>query len=136
MSSKIALEERSEFCERLTAALVAAGYEPRPTKFAREFNLRADGAVVTVHAARKWLVGEALPTQERLHVLANWLNVSPQWLRFGETPQPGVAAANDAAAIPHNEILLLSDFRRLVARSQSVVRDLIGSLLKHHMLRK
>lgn len=136
MESKLVSEEREAFQHRLTKALVSAGCEPTPSAFARQFNLRADGAAVTVHGARKWLKGESLPTQERLHVLARWLNVSPQWLRFGDGPAGDTGAANDSAGIPHDEAVLLGDFRRLDERSQSVVRDLIASLLKHHSLRK
>ncbi|WP_187363073.1 hypothetical protein [Massilia aquatica] len=135
MDSKIASAERHEFCERLIAAVVKAGCTPSPTAFAREFNLRADGAAVTVHAARKWLVGDAFPTQERLHVLARWLNVSPQWLRFGESSEGTRFAANDTTMIPHDEVVLLGDFRRLDERSQAVVRDVIASLLRHNSLR-
>lgn len=136
MESKLASKEREGFQHRLTQALVSAGYNTSPSTFAREFNLRADGAVVTVHGARKWLKGESLPTQERIHILARWLNVSAHWLRFGESPGEGVGAANDAAGIPHDEVLLLGDFRRLDERSQAVVKDLIASLLKHHSLRR
>lgn len=135
MDSKLASKERREFRERLSEALVAAGVPPKPTAFAREFNYRADGVAVTIHAARKWLIGEALPTQERLHVLARWLNVSPQWLRYGDTGGGRPTAGNDDGLIPHKEILMLADFRRLDERSQEVVRDLIGSLLKNHSLR-
>jgi hypothetical protein len=136
MSIKLASVERNAFRKRLNSAVVAAGCEPTPTAFAREFNVRAVGMSVTVHGARKWLVGEAIPTQARIHALARWLNVSAQWLRFGEEPRGGAGfAANDEGLIPHCEILLLSDFRRLDERSQAVVRDLIGSLLRHHGLR-
>jgi transcriptional regulator with XRE-family HTH domain len=38
---------------------------------------------VTVHAARKWLQGESIPTQEKLRALAGWLDVPADWLRFG-----------------------------------------------------
>lgn len=138
MDSKLASKERGEFRDRLSEALGAAGVQAKPTVFAREFNYRADGAAVTVHAARKWLMGEAFPTQERLHVLARWLNVSPQWLRYGDTAGSFTPAANDDGLIPlipHEEILMLGDFRRLDEQSQAVVRDLIKSLLKHHSLR-
>lgn len=135
MESKLANDERDEFQNRLITALSNAGCKATPTAFAREFNLRADGATVTVHGARKWLVGESLPTQERLHVLARWLNVSPQWLRFGDGDKTDISA-NDCAHIPHEEMILLGDFRRLEQRSQAVVRDLITSLLTHHALRK
>ena len=136
MDSKLASNERNEFKNRLAIALDKAGYKVSPTALAREFNLRADGAVVTTHAARKWLVGEAFPTQERLHVLARWLNVSPQWLRFGEGETEFANALNDSNNLPHAEVILLGDFRRLDQRSQAVVRDVIASLLKHHSLRK
>lgn len=139
MESPLASNERLLFQERLAEALEAAGCDSRPTVFAREFNLRADGAAVTVHAARKWLRGESLPTQERLHVLARWLNVSPHWLRFGEGDSAAgqvPLATNDAFSLPQNELVVLSDFRRLHPRSQEVVRDVIRSLLTHHSLRK
>jgi hypothetical protein len=136
MESKLANREREAFQHRLTKALASAGCKPTPSTFAREFNLRADGAKVTVHGARKWLKGESFPTQERVHVLANWLKVSAEWLRFGDGPNWGVGAANDSGGIPHDEVVLLGDFRRLDERSQAVVKDLIVSLLKNHSLRK
>lgn len=136
MDSKLASTERTEFCKRLTKALVAAGVPAKPSIFAREFNYRADGAAVTVHGARKWLMGEAMPTQERLHVLARWLNVPPQWLRYGDDSGGRETAANIKDVIAHEEIVMLGDFRRLDRRSQAVVRDLMSSLLKHHSLRK
>lgn len=91
---------------------------------------------MSVHAARKWLMGESFPTQERLKVLATWLKVSPQWLRFGENSGGRIGAANDDTGIRHDEAVLLGDFRRLDERSQAVVKDLISSLLKNHSLRK
>lgn len=136
MDSKLASNERMEFCERLTKALLEAGVTPKASVFTREFNHRADGATVSVHGARKWLLGEAIPTQERLHVLASWLKVSPQWLRFGEHSAGGDIAANDKELFPHEEVLLLTEYRRLEPDSQAVVRDLISSLLTHHALRK
>lgn len=136
MDSKLASDERQEFKNRLSTALSNAGCKLSPSALARDFNLRANGAVVTVHGARKWLIGDAFPTQEKLHVLARWLNVSPQWLRFGEGPVRSDIAANDSASIPHTEIILLGDFRQLDPLSQAVVRDVIASLLKHRSLRK
>lgn len=136
MDSKLAYCEREEFRARLMSALKAAGMDTSPSAFTRQFNVRADGAAVTPHGARKWLLGESLPTQERLHVLARWLNVSPEWLRYGDTTGKPPAAANDQPLIPQDRIMLLNDFARLDERSQNVVRDLIESLLTHHSLRK
>jgi hypothetical protein len=91
-----AAQERADFSRRLQQALNKGGYAPdSPTALAREFNLRFSGDPVTVHAARKWLVGEAVPTQEKLRVLAAWLQVPMEWLRFGsEAGKPATQRPN------------------------------------------
>ena len=59
--------ERESFSQRLQQALKNAHYSPdSPTRLAREFNIRFDGRPITVHAARKWLVGEAIPLGARI----------------------------------------------------------------------
>ena len=134
MDPKIVDDERKAFRLRLASALVAIGCAPSPTALAREFNPRADGAAVTVHGARKWLKGEAFPTQARIHVLARWLHVSPEWLRFGDGAKNRTESANDENPRPHDDALLLERFQQLDRSSRDVVHDLILSLLKHHSL--
>jgi hypothetical protein len=134
MDSTIANDERREFSVRLASAMRAIGCILSATALTREFNPRADGAAVSTQAARKWLRGEAIPTQERVHVLARWLRVSPEWLRFGDGSEAH-GSANDAVNLPLDHIVLLNNFQRLDERSQSVVNDLVLSLLKHHSLR-
>ncbi|WP_310451847.1 hypothetical protein [Sulfuritalea sp.] len=78
--------EREDFSRRLMEALARVGDDgSSPTRLAREFNRRYPGAPVTLHASRKWLNGEALPAQDKLRVLAEWLGVTPEWLRFGDS---------------------------------------------------
>jgi len=78
-------DEKSSFAKRLKEAMRRAKAEIRsPTKLAREFNLRFNGDPVTAQAMRKWLEGKALPSQDKVRALASWLEVSPQWLRFGD----------------------------------------------------
>ena len=84
MDEKIALKGRSDFARRLSAALLAANQPVGASTLARAYNLRTDGSPVTVHGVRKWLKGEAIPTQDKILVLSQWLNVHPSWLRFGE----------------------------------------------------
>src|SRR5690554_3576484 len=72
------------FSQRLQQAMKEAGFQPRPVVLEREFNQRYWGKSVSVQAVRRWLMGEAIPTQDRLQVLAEWLDVDPHWLRFGE----------------------------------------------------
>jgi transcriptional regulator with XRE-family HTH domain len=86
---------REEFVVRLSSALHAVGCEPNATKLVKAFNLRYPHESVTIQAARKWLLGEAFPSEPKLLALAHWLDVDPAWLRFGETewhPNPDLSA--------------------------------------------
>jgi len=79
------IKEREAFAHRLKEALMRIGDDgASPTRLAREFNRRYPGAPITLHATRKWLNGEALPAQDKLRVLAEWLGLKADWLRFGE----------------------------------------------------
>ena len=131
MNSKIASDERDDFSKRLCSALLRAGCSVSPTVFAQEFNLRTDGLAITSHAARKWLRGEAIPTQDKLIVLSRWLILSPQWLRYGE----GCATeSDDVADVPQglsrDDLSMLNDMHLLDERSREIVRDLVASLLR------
>ena len=75
MNPTNATNERSNFADRLRTALSAAKQPTGFSAFARAYNLRAAGATVTAHAGRKWLVGEAIPTHEKILIIAKWLNV-------------------------------------------------------------
>lgn len=126
MDSKASAEERQGFAQRLASALSDANCPATPTAFVREFNVRANGATVTVHAARKWLVGEAIPTQEKVHVLARWLGVSTEWLRFGEDGKGALAPL----AFESNELRLLNDIRTLEPRDKNIVHELVGAMIR------
>jgi transcriptional regulator with XRE-family HTH domain len=78
-------DEKQGFSRRLRETLKRAGVDAGgPAALAREFNLRYDGTPVTVQAVRKWVSGNSLPSQDKIRALALWLEVSPQWLRYGE----------------------------------------------------
>jgi len=90
-------DEKQGFGRRLRDSLRRAGADARSaTGIAREFNLRYHGTPVTAQAVRKWLTGKSLPSQDKIRTLALWLEVSPQWLRFGE---PENKAARQHAAL-------------------------------------
>ncbi len=78
------MKDSIAFAERLKQSLSNAGYELRPVVLEREFNQRYWGTPVTVQAVRKWLLGQVIPKQDKLQALAEWLQVDPHWLRFGE----------------------------------------------------
>jgi hypothetical protein len=121
--------ERNDFSGRLALALIHGEFDPRsPTQLAREFNARFSGRPITVHAARKWLVGDAIPTQEKLRVLAHWLGVTPEWLRFGSGEQG--SGTSTPAPIDSAGIRLASDFQRLDPKSQKLAREFVRLLLR------
>ena len=78
------MDEKSGFAERLRESMARAGYAARPSVLEREFNTRYWGRSVTLQAVRRWLRGEAIPSQDKLQVLADWLHVEPHLLRFGD----------------------------------------------------
>lgn len=76
--------EKLQFSERLQQSLSEAGVSAAsPTALSRKFNLLAPDARVSPQAVRRWLEGTSIPSQDKLVVLARWLKVSPEWLRFG-----------------------------------------------------
>ncbi|MGZ5199761.1 MAG: hypothetical protein ACXWC4_08315 [Telluria sp.] len=124
--------EREGFSERLQQALKNAHYSPdSPTRLAREFNIRFEGRPITVHAARKWLVGEAIPTQEKLRMLAQWLGVPADWLRFGgETDLANGDAANASARFESADVKLIADLQRLDEHHRQLAREFIRMLVR------
>ena len=83
-------DEKQAFSKRLRDSLKRIqGPAGGPAAVAREFNLRYDGTPVSVQAVRKWVSGEALPSQDKVRALALWLDVSPHWLRYGESDSAG-----------------------------------------------
>lgn len=124
--------EREAFSQRLGKALKDAKVETgSPTVFAREFNRRYTGKQVSTHAARKWLMGESIPAQDKLRLLAAWLGVSAEWLRYGE----GGSAAKHAAKSEHAhynspDIELIGNINQLNAEHKQVVREVVLTLLR------
>ena len=120
--------EREEFSRRLTQALAGAGQDERsPTLLVKEFNRRFSGPPVTVHAARKWLLGEAIPSQDKVQALAAWLGVRPEWLRYGETDVASVYTAKEPA-LTESDLDVIRQFRRLSAGHRQAVREMMLSL--------
>lgn len=125
--------ERAAFSDRLVSTLTALGWtKMSPTGLAKQFNVRAGPTdTVSIHGARKWLTGGAIPTQERLKVLASWLEVQPDWLRFGKTLR-----AEEDEIFASADLDLLRDLAELDSASKRLVRDVIAVMLKAGKPRK
>lgn len=126
------MDQKAEFGERLRAAMLHAGYAVRPIVLEREFNSRYWGRSVTLQAVRRWLRGEAIPSQDKLQVLAEWLNVEPQVLRFGEKTVLSVLAARKRwdEAIGYQEREVFEAFMDLPLQQRKVLREVILTFAK------
>ena len=126
------MDEKVEFSERLKQAMMDAGYPVRPVVLEREFNTRYWGRPVSVQAVRRWLNGEAIPAQDKLQVLAAWLKVAQQILRFGGQAVISVQEKknrwDDAITGPEREVLEV--FINLPAEQKKVARAVILALAK------
>jgi hypothetical protein len=122
--------ETEAFAKRLRDALEGNGVRASPTVVANEFNLRHWGRSITPHTARNWLLGKAIPTQDKLRVLADWLLVSPDELRFGRVG--GSVNAAEASADPLNLTMadreMLSRYLGLDMNDRKTVREVVTAL--------
>lgn len=121
--------ERARFQARLAKTLQRCGYtHDSPTVLAREFNFRFSGRPVTIHAARKWLVGESIPTQDKLRILAQWLGVTAEWLRFGDAAQDTGITLRETTSPDSDEGRLLANLLELDPYHRRLAHDFVSML--------
>jgi len=131
MSSKLARPEAKGFSLRLRAALETAGIPQSPTVVAHEFNLRYWGRSVSLYAVRNWLIGQSIPTQDKLRALSLWLDVSPHDLRFGPDLRAlGVVREVDPQASRMTAVdrAMVARYLQLEPRLRQLVCDLVAEL--------
>lgn len=120
------MSEKADFGTRLCKALQEQGVPLRPSVLEREFNRRYWGRPVTLQAVRRWMRGEAIPAQDKLQVLAEWLKVEPQVLRFGEAATQAVQSAQHRwEVLNYTERETLDAFLRLPPEQRKVVQQVI-----------
>lgn len=121
------MNEKEEFAKRLSDAMLQAGYALRPVVLEREFNTRYWGRSVTLQAVRRWLRGEAIPSQEKLQVLADWLKVEPQVLRFGEAVRNSIQQHKERwdEGAGYLERETFDAFLKLPAQQRKIIREVI-----------
>lgn len=129
------MNEKEEFAKRLSDAMVQAGYALRPVVLEREFNTRYWGRSVTLQAVRRWLRGEAIPSQEKLQVLADWLKIEPQVLRFGEAVRNSIQQHKQRwdEGIGYQERETFDAFLKLPAPQRKLIREVILTFARVYM---
>lgn len=101
-----------------------------PTVVANEFNLRYWGRSVTPHTARNWLLGKSIPTQDKLRVLADWLQVGPDELRFGQVASvPKVTENMDMGGdLNMADREMLNRYMSLSVQDRKTAREVVAAL--------
>lgn len=117
-------QERLRFSQRLQKALKILKYPNSPTYIANEFNRYYHGQSISVQTANNWLQGKAIPNQDKLIVLAKWLEVSIQWLRFGEEGD-----MNEKSNISSDNLAFLSKFNKLNKQQKKIIISLIDEII-------
>lgn len=125
--TRVADSERLAFSQRLKESMESIGVEASPTVLCKWFNLSTEGSRVSVHAVRKWLVGEAIPTQEKMRVLAQILGLNPGWLRFGNE---SIGASSTQIPLSPLEAELLGTYRRIDVSQKAAFMQLVKCAAK------
>lgn len=76
-------------------------------------------------------MGESIPTQDKLRLLATWLGISAEWLRFGDGVNAGRHVAQPERALYNSpDMELINDINLLNAEHKQVVREVVLTLLR------
>lgn len=128
------MNEKLEFAERLRAAMTQAGYAVRPSVLEREFNTRYWGSSVTLQAVSRWLNGQAIPSQDKLQTLAEWLKVEPQVLRFGPQVARSVQEHRQRweEKLTYQERETVDAYLQLPAPQRNLIREVILTFAQVH----
>jgi len=128
------MNNKLEFSQRLQAAMVAAGLEPRPGVLLNQFNANYWGRSVSFQAVSRWLRGEAIPEQDKLLVLAGILKIEPEVLRFGEAVRQSVQQHRKRwdEGVGYLERETFDAFLKLPAPQRKLIREVILTFAKVH----
>src|SRR5256885_14231643 len=94
------MRNKLEFALRLRQAIEAAGLEPRPSVLLKLFNSSYWGPPISFQAVSRWLNGEAVPEQDKLVLLAGFLEGGPHVLGHGGAGPPAPPAPPSPPAWP------------------------------------
>ena len=99
-----------------------------------EFNQRWWGRSVSLQAAWSWLNGKAIPAQDKLQTLAEWLKVEPQVLRFGPQVARSVQEHRQRweEKLTYQERETVDAYLQLPAPQRNLIREVILTFAQVH----
>ncbi len=120
-----------EFAARLEQAMTAKSIKHSPTVLANIFNAEFDGRAVTPHTARNWMLGKAMPTQDKLMCIAKLLDTSAEQLRYGRHSEKTLMISNadgSEVVLTASQQQLVRKYIMLSASQQKLVSDLVDEI--------
>lgn len=128
------MNEKIEFSNRLRQAMADAGYAASPSVLEQEFNLRWYGRSISNQAAWNWLNSKAVPTQDKIQVLAEWLKIEPEVLRFGDAVRQSVQKHRQRwdEGVGYLERETFDAFLQLPAPQRKLIREVILTFAQVH----
>jgi len=124
------IDEKTAFSNRLKLALRrSANPVHGATELALQFNLRYNGEAVTTQTAHKWITGRAIPTNDKLATIANWLNVNEHWLHYGPASKKILPQSSPKLPKPSPELIILAmKIQTLQPHQRYLVEELVEQL--------
>jgi hypothetical protein len=119
------LNEKQAFAQRLRDAMRVAGHEAKPAVLEREFNTRNWGKPMTLHGVRRWLLGETLPSQDKLRTLSEWLELPIETLKYGQANKIEKRRGHWDEGIGYQDREIFEAFLKLPTPQRKIVREVI-----------
>ena len=118
----------SDFADRLELVMNEKFIKHSPTVLANLFNPKFVGGSITPNSARNWLLGNSLPTHDKLIHLANLLDTSAEYLRYGRhTEKTFVISESDGSEteLTSTQQQFLKRYLKLTEVQQGIVNSTV-----------
>ena len=120
-----------EFAARLEQAMSAKSIRRISTELANLFNAEFDGKAVTIPTVSNWMHGFTMPTQDKLLVLAELLDTSAEYLRYGRNWEKTLTLVNadgSETELTSSQQQIVRKYISLNKVQQRLVSELVGEL--------
>jgi hypothetical protein len=119
--------EKALFAERLGLAINNKGLKQSPTVLCNLFNSSWSGRSITPHTARNWILGVAMPQQDKLVCLAKLFDTSAGQLRYGRSSEKTMVLSNGSleSEISNTDQEFFMRYLKLGDARKRLARDIV-----------
>ena len=130
--------EKALFAERLGLAINNKGIKQSPTVLCNLFNGSWSGRSITAHTARNWILGVAMPQQDKLVCLAKLLDTNPGQLRYGISSEKTMVLShgNIESEISNTDQEFFVRYLKLDEARKRLARDVVMEFSKSNSTSK